>query len=100
VHDRIAQVVPTHVGVPFWTAQTFPQPPQLETLLVVAVSQPSLGLPLQSPYPAAQVPPHIPLVHVGEMWFVLHARPQPPQLVMLEEVSVSHPFAATPSQSA
>ena len=42
------------VAVPLVDEQTMPQPPQLFGLLVISVSHPSLGFPLQSPKPGLQ----------------------------------------------
>ena len=47
--------------------QAVPQLPQL-LVVVKAVSQPLLGLPSQSPYPAAQVGLHVPLMHAVVPW--------------------------------
>src|SRR5262249_19874789 len=58
------QIPPTQV--PFEqcvnTKQTFPQCPQLFELVLRLVSQPSAGLPLQSPQPALQNQPQLPLL--------------------------------------
>src|SRR5207302_1358962 len=74
--------------------QTTLQPPQLLTSVeATAVSQPSdCLLPLQSANPAAQVPLQVLLAHVTvAMWLDEQATPQPPQLVVLDAVLVSHP---------
>ena len=93
-----AQLWPMQLGVPFCTAHTFPQEPQLLTLLRNAISQPSEGFALQLPYPAAQLIPHEPARQKADPFVELHARPQPPQCAALTLVSTSHPLAARPSQ--
>lgn len=95
-----AHVVAMHVAAPFCTRQTLPHAPQLATLLVVAVSQPSLALALQLPKPEAHAIPHAPPEQNAEPWLPSHVTPQPPQLVTAVVVSVSQPFALLPSQSA
>ena len=92
--DVQARVPPVLVG------QTTPQPPQLFTSLVVLTSQPSVRrLPLQSAKPALQVPVHALPEHTGvAMLFDEQAIPQPPQLVELVVVLVSHPLVLLPSQ--
>jgi hypothetical protein len=96
----IAHVVPRQDGVPFWTTQTVPQPPQFWTLFVVAVSHPSLRSALQFPNPAAHVMLQTPDVQNANPFVASHARPQPPQFFAAVSVLVSQPFAMTPSQSA
>jgi hypothetical protein len=69
-------------------------------LFVVAVSQPFFGLASQLPNPAAHVMPHTLALQKAWPFVVSHARPQPPQFLVLVSVFVSQPFEATPSQSA
>jgi hypothetical protein len=96
----IAHVVTLHTGLPFCTAQTAPQAPQLLTSLRVTRSQPSLTAALQFAKPVLHVMEHEPFRHFGVPFVASHASPQPPQLATEFEVSVSQPFDATPSQSA
>jgi hypothetical protein len=74
--------------------QSSAQEPQLVTA-VTGASQPSAALPLQSRNPTSQ--PHFESVHA---WLVPQALPQPPQLPLSDEVSISQPFILSPSQSA
>lgn len=96
----MAQVVPLHVGVPFWTEQTMPQPPHALTLFVVAVSQPFATFASQLPKPAPQMIPHAPFVHVGEPLFELQAFMHAPQFDVFVAVLISQPFVLFPSQFA
>jgi hypothetical protein len=65
-------------------------------------------LPPHDEKPELHVPPQMPAVHVGVMFAVEQTTPcgldpvaeQPPQLLMSVWVLTSHPFVATPSQSA
>jgi hypothetical protein len=61
----------------------------------MGASQPSSTKPLQSRKPTAhsQTP-------ALQAWFAAQALPQAPQLVLSDDVSVSQPFAGTPSQFA
>ena len=97
---RTPQVVPLQVGWPWATLQAAPQPPQSETLLVMAVSQPSVASALQLPNPDEQTMPHWPPVQNGEPWLLLQTAPQAPQLPTCVSVFVSQPLAGLPSQSA
>jgi hypothetical protein len=94
------QVVPVHAGVPFCTVHALPHAPQFCTLFVVAVSQPLATLASQLPNPAAQRMLHTPDAQDATPFVVSQARPQPPQFFALASTFVSHPFDATPSQSA
>jgi hypothetical protein len=98
VQLRIPQVVPLQVGWPLATEQMLPQDPQLLTLLVSAVSQPSDALALQFPKPAAQMMPHWLFVQVACPLVELQATPQPPQLPTLPDRSVSQPLPVFESQ--
>jgi hypothetical protein len=99
-HDTTPHVPPWQKGVPVVDGQTWLHVPQFEASELVAVSQPSATLPLQSPKPAAHVSTQAPAWHIEVAFTVLQAMPQPPQFFMSVWRSVSHPFAATPSQSA
>jgi hypothetical protein len=98
VHDPTVHWVPTQPGVPPATAQTLVHEPQALTLLVSAVSQPSLGSASQLPKPDAQLMLQLPLLQVGVPLTVLQPLPQLPQLLRLVLVLVSQPLACTPSQ--
>jgi hypothetical protein len=63
------------------------------------VSQPSLGLPLQSAHPAAHVGTQLPLWHDVEPLALVHALPQAPQFASVDRL-VSHPLLGCASQSA
>jgi len=58
-HVAIVQMLFVQAAVACARAQTFPQAPQLLTSVVVATSQPSAGLPLQSAKPAPQEGEHL-----------------------------------------
>lgn len=73
---------------------------QLFTSMVVLISQPSAGEPLQFAKPAL----HAPITHALDAQLAAalaneHAWPQLPQLVTLLVRIVSHPLAVLPSQS-
>lgn len=75
-------------------AQTVPQVPQLLLSFCVLISQPSIGLLLQSLNPDAQEAIwQFPAVHAGVSWFVEHATPHPPQLLTSVWLLTSHPSA-------
>ena len=66
LHAATVQVPPAHPGMPFGAAQTFPQVPQLLTLLVTLVSQPFAALPSQLAKPALQAATaHAPPAHAA-----------------------------------
>jgi hypothetical protein len=92
----------THAGTVFRGAgHDRPQAPQAVTLLRVSVSHPFPALPSQSPKPALHIPTaHTPAAQAAVAFAGMHARPQPPQWATPVRVSVSHPLAAIPSQSA
>jgi hypothetical protein len=76
-----------------------PQRPQLPTLLVTLVSQPSPALALQSPKPTLQVVPQVPAAQRAvALEPAAQTRPQAPQLATVVRRSTSQPLAATPSQ--
>lgn len=100
VHDWMPHVVPLHVGVPFCTEQTFPQPPHALTLFVVAVSQPLVTFASQLPNPAAHMIPHEPPEHVAEPLFALQTFMHAPQCCVFVAVLISQPFSLLPSQLA
>src|SRR5438093_413601 len=54
----------------------------------------------QSAKPASHAMLHTPALHDGVPFVLLHALPHLPQSASLRKTSVSHPFAALPSQSA
>jgi hypothetical protein len=75
-----------------------PQAPQF-VVLFNAASQPSAERALQSPKPALQTKPQLPVEQIGDAFVTLgHTLPQPPQLDGLVLKSLSHPFAALLSQ--
>lgn len=96
----IPHAVPLHVGVPFCTEQTFPQPPQALTLFVVAVSHPLATFASQLPKPAAHMIVHEPFEQPAEPLVVLQAFMQAPQCVVFVAVLISQPFVLVPSQLA
>jgi hypothetical protein len=100
VHACTAQVVEMHAGVPLGTVHTVLHEPHALTLLVMAVSQPSVTFALQLPQPEAHAIEQLPPVHVAEPWLVLHTVPHVPQLPTFELVFVSQPLTALPSQFA
>jgi hypothetical protein len=97
------QAPPLHWGVLLGrVGQPWPQPPQLPASCARLLSQPSVALPLQSPYPALQdaiahAPPTQPATPLATS---PHTIPQPPQSFVLLATEVSQPLATLPSQSA
>ena len=78
----IAHMPAAHIGVPLGAKHGMPQPPQLATEVRVLISQPSMGLLLQSAKPALQVPTvHAPLVQLAVAFGTLQVRPHMPQWV-------------------
>jgi hypothetical protein len=68
-------------------------------LLLVLVSHPSVVFPLQSPKPALQRAPQVPIAQVGVAFApAAQARPQLPQWATVARRSASQPLLATPSQ--
>ncbi len=74
-----------------------PQPPQLDNVLVL-VSQPSLGFPLQLSNPLLQVGAHAPPEHTVDPWSLEQPVPQEPQWALSVLKLISHPLAGMPSQ--
>jgi hypothetical protein len=97
-----AQAPREHAATPLGGAgHDAPQRPQCVTEARTSVSQPLVALPSQSPKPSthaatAQEPISQTAVALGGS----QRRPQAPQWEALVRVSVSHPLAASPSQSA
>jgi hypothetical protein len=90
LHAPITHTPLAHVGTALANWQRTPQPPQSFTSLpLVAVSQPSSGVPLQSPKPGSQPPTtHALATHaLVAAWGRAHAVPQAPQLRALVVVS-------------
>lgn len=79
--------------------QTLPQPLQLFTSVVVAASQPSAGLPLQSAKPVPQVGTHLLALQLVDPWSFVQAAPHAPQLALLVVRSISQPLLTLLSQS-
>jgi hypothetical protein len=99
-HIAALQVVdatfPTQIAL-----QLLPQPPQFCGLLVMLISQPSDGTPLQFAKPELQLDTvQEPLEQAGVPFGALQLLPQPPQLFTLVLVLISQPFAGLPSQFA
>ena len=87
-------------GVPLLALQTLGHDPQCAGSLFKSASQPSPTKPLQFDQPAEHVVMEQALPEQADVaWFVLHARPQPPQFNALELVLVSQPFTKLLSQS-
>jgi hypothetical protein len=77
--------------------QTFPQVPQLLTLVSKLISQPSVAILLQFANPVVQTNPHNPDVQVTlELGRIGQTLPQVPQLLI--SVSVGAPLSINPSQ--
>src|SRR5690242_4245245 len=90
-----------HAGVAFASAQAMPQPPQLATLLVVSISQPSAGCALQSAKPAWHIAIlHWPAAHVGDACGVTQTLLHAPQFMTSSAMSISQPSAGILLQSA
>ena len=89
------QVLLVHAAVACVSVHTLPQAPQLSTSVVVATSQPSAGLPLQSAKPAPQdgehFVPELPVVQLVVPCALVHLAPQAPQLSVLSFRLVSQP---------
>jgi hypothetical protein len=89
VHWPLTQLSPA--------AQTCPQVPQLLGVLR-AVSQPSAGLPLQSPKPARQAKPHAPPLQIAvALAGAVQTFPQVPQLLVVfrgVQTPPQHPWPA------
>ena len=88
-----------HVNVPFAFEQEIPHEPQLAVLVFRFASQPFAALASQLPKPALHVPSaQTPVLHRAAAFAYVQVFPHEPQLVVVEFVFVSHPFAAFPSQ--
>jgi len=99
--------LPLHTGVqtpatqdvvPFAFVQEMPQPPQLLTSPVVAVSQPFFGLLSQSENPAEHDGTHVPAEQEVVPCGLVQEMPQPPQLETPVFRFASQPLTALPSQ--
>jgi hypothetical protein len=90
------QTPPTQLSLALARSQTLPQPPQLDSVLVL-VSQPLFGLPSQLAQPVAQLGLQVPLVQVVVPLALVQAVPQTPQLLVVFRL-VSQPLAALLSQ--
>jgi hypothetical protein len=87
-------------GLPLTDEHILPQAPQLLTSLVVLISQPLLGLPLQLANGKGQNRPQVPKLQTGELfWPEGQVCPQPPQLLGLVRTLTSQPLLGLPSQS-
>jgi hypothetical protein len=88
-------------AVPLTTKHCWLHPPQLFGSLLVCVSQPSTARWSQSWKPALHdATVHAPPAQPAVPFASLQTCPQVPQLFVSAPVSVSHPFAGLPSQSA
>jgi hypothetical protein len=95
------QTPATHDSAAFARLQSAPQAPQFGRLVFRFVSQPSPGIPLQSPSPALQTEmPQTPAMQFGVPPTAGHTLPHAPQFETVVWVFTSHPFAAVPSQFA
>lgn len=97
-HSPITQEPLVHVAAAFAKEHALSHCPQCVRLPLVAVSQPSALLALQSPKPGAQLVAHTLPVHVALPPLVLHALPQPPHASGSVLVFVSQPLPYCPSQ--
>jgi hypothetical protein len=94
-----AQLPPAHAGVPFAMEQALPQAPQWPTVVLVLVSQPSAGLPLQLPKPGLQLATaQVPFTHAALPFAMEQAFPQAPQLLTSLPTLTSQPSATAPLQ--
>src|SRR5579872_2211220 len=100
LHVPTVHVPPLQPGVSFCTGHDLPHPPQLAGSAFVLSSQPSWGLPLQSPNPVLHVPTvHAPPLQPGVSFCTGHERPHPPQLPGSVFVLTSQPSCGLPLQS-
>jgi hypothetical protein len=80
LHAAMMHPPPEHAAVAFGSEHTLPQPPQWLTLVLVLVSQPSAGLPLQLPKPGLQPAiVQLPATQPGVPLATEQAFPQAPQ---------------------
>jgi hypothetical protein len=96
VHEPIAQVPAAQLPVAFGGMHGVVHEPHAVGEVSEA-SHPLLGLPSQSPQPAAQVGRHAPETQAVEPCGLMHATPQPPQFCTVF-TAVSQPFAGLPLQ--
>jgi hypothetical protein len=90
----------THAGVAFGSAHVRPHIPQLVVSLAVAVSQPSVSLPLQLAKPVLHDPMRqVPCVHAGVAFVRAQRTPHAPQWARVVRRSTSHPSARVLLQS-
>jgi hypothetical protein len=94
------QVPAVQVVVAFARAgQTFPQLPQLLTVVLRFTSHPLAARPSQLPQPALHVKPQVPAAQVAvALGGVAQTLPHAPQLLTVVLRFTSHPLAARPSQ--
>ena len=96
-HAPLEHVAPAFAGV----GQALPQPPQCATVVRVLVSQPSVGLPLQSPKPMLHAKLHALLAQVVVALALFgQTFPQKPQFCGSEAGVDSHPSGSIPLQLA
>jgi hypothetical protein len=97
------QAPPAQIGTPLTRLHARPHAPQLRASVLSADSHPFAARPSQSPRPGAQSTPtvHALATHAAvRPAGAVQTLPHRPQADASERVSVSHPFATTPSQSA
>lgn len=100
-HEDTVHAPALHPAIALVRLHVLLQVPQENTEDVMFTSQPFAGLPSQSPKPTAQVPmAHTPSVQTAVELGRLHRWRQEPQFATSVLRFVSHPFDATPSQSA
>jgi hypothetical protein len=101
-HFEVPHVELEQAGVPTLEVQTLPQPPQLLTLTVVSVSQPSSRPLAQSACPGLQVMPQVPLAGSRQLALPPLSEQRLSQLPQVSGAprSASQPFQGSPSQSA
>jgi hypothetical protein len=102
LHDMIEQIPAEQLtAVAFIKLHAWPHVPQLETVTMRFISQPSLLIPLQFANPALHAPiPHTPAVQTDVPLATIHVSPHWPQLFMDMFRFVSHPSAGFPLQFA
>jgi hypothetical protein len=101
LHEATRQAELLHSAVPFAARHKLPQVRQLFASLLRSISQPSSGLPLQSPKPGGQLlTPHRPCTHQGVPLPAWQTLPQAPQWLTSLVTFFSRPFLRSSSQSA
>lgn len=95
-----AQLPALHEVVPCALVHPSPQAPQLLTLFVRFVSQPLFGFPSQLPQPPRHAGAQPPETQAVLPFGLTQVWPQPPQLLTLVLMLVSHPLPELPSQLA